>query len=108
MGDNATPHHLGAAQWITLVNVAHILRRTGISLAALAVLVAIVVLVHSSDASRGVTPIAPSSNLSTVTTTSTPGSSITTLPPSRDNDAGRSRLPDVTPDADSDVSQVAH
>ncbi len=29
--------------------------------------------------------------------------SLTTLPASRDNDAGRSRVPDVTPDADNDV-----
>lgn len=27
----------------------------------------------------------------------------TTLPPSRDNDAGRSRVPDSTPDADDDA-----
>ncbi len=28
---------------------------------------------------------------------------VTTLPPSRDNDAARSRIPDATPDADNDV-----
>jgi hypothetical protein len=30
---------------------------------------------------------------------------VTTLPPSRDNDAGITRIPDSTPDADSDTRQ---
>jgi hypothetical protein len=33
-------------------------------------------------------------------------SSLTTLPPSHDNDAGRSRIPDNTPDADRDTSAM--
>lgn len=37
-------------------------------------------------------------------TTTLPVGPGTTLPPSHDNDAGRTRLPDATPDADSDVS----
>ena len=32
--------------------------------------------------------------------------SFTTLPPSHDNDAGRSRIPDATPDADNDTSRA--
>jgi len=46
------------------------------------------------------TACAPSSGLTT--TTGIPG---TTLPPSHDNDAGRGRIPDVTPDADEDANQ---
>ena len=88
------------------MSVAQILRRTGVVLAALVVFVAIIVLVHSSNAaSHRVAPLTPASNFSSVTTM-VPGSSATTLPPPRDNDAGRSRIPDVTPDADSDVSQA--
>ncbi|MHB8827832.1 MAG: hypothetical protein ACYC5Z_09235 [Acidimicrobiales bacterium] len=44
----------------------------------------------------------------TGSTSLTPGegsTSFTTLPPSRDNDAGRSRIPDATPDADNDTSR---
>ena len=33
------------------------------------------------------------------------GSSVTTLPPSHDNDAGRARIADTSPDADSDAVQ---
>jgi len=33
------------------------------------------------------------------------GSSSTTLPPSHDNDAGKGRIPDQTPDADVDANQ---
>jgi hypothetical protein len=36
------------------------------------------------------------------------GSSSTTLPPSHDNDAGRGRIPDRTPDADIDANQRPH
>ena len=43
----------------------------------------------------------------TLNLSSTPPATInvpkTTLPPSRDNDSGRSRPPDATPDADNDV-----
>jgi hypothetical protein len=47
-----------------------------------------------------------------VTLKSSPGLSIakgvsnTTLPPSHDNDAGRARAPDTTPDADIDANQI--
>jgi len=44
---------------------------------------------------------APASGFTT-TTTGIPG---TTLPPSRDNDAGDARIPDKTPDADIDANQ---
>jgi len=34
------------------------------------------------------------------------GSTLSTLPPSHDNDVGRMRLPDLHPDADVDANQV--
>lgn len=40
-----------------------------------------------------------------VTTTTRLDGPTTTLPPSHDNDAGRSRIPDSTPDADNDASR---
>lgn len=88
------------------MNSARLLRRVGVFLGALVVLVTSVVLVHSSVATNAQrAPLAPTSNLSMAPTTM-PGSSITSLPPSHDNDAGRSRIPDITPDADFDVSQL--
>jgi hypothetical protein len=48
----------------------------------------------------------PTAGLSSGLLTPAAGSSsLTTLPPSRDNDAGRSRIPDATPDADNDTSR---
>jgi hypothetical protein len=40
------------------------------------------------------------------TLTPVTGSTLTTLPPSHDNDVGRARLPDLHPDADVDASQI--
>ena len=48
--------------------------------------------------------VTPGKNsLLTAPTIPVSGGPVTTLPPSRDNDSGRSRPPDSTPDADNDV-----
>lgn len=87
------------------MTLARILRRSLIGIAALGVLSATMVLVHSSDAvSRAHAANLRQSNFAPIATT-TPGTPPTTLPPSHDNDAGRSRIKDITPDADTDVSQ---
>jgi hypothetical protein len=46
--------------------------------------------------------VAKGAPISLVTTTTPSARPSGTLPPSRDNDAGRSRIPDSTPDADND------
>lgn len=87
------------------MTLARILRRSLIGLGALSVLVATMLLVHSNDAANR----AHAANLRdphfAPIATTTPGETPTTLPPSRDNDAGRSRIKDITPDADTDASQ---
>jgi hypothetical protein len=94
-------------------------RRVSIATVALGVLVAAIVLLGSSGASsqHGPSPstnqnsVSGSSHLTTVTdsatavTGSSSGGPVTTLPPSRDNDAGRSRIVDQYPDADVDSYQ---
>jgi len=87
------------------MTLARILRRSLIGIGALGVLSATMFLVHSSDAtSRAHAANLRSSHFAPVVAT-TPGEPPTTLPPSRDNDAGRSRIKDITPDADTDTSQ---
>ena len=52
--------------------------------------------------SASLTPASSSASLTPVAGST----SFTTLPPSHDNDAGRSRIPDATPDADNDTSRA--
>jgi len=60
--------------------------------------------ISTSDAcSRGTGSLMKSSGL-----TLAMGSSSTTLPPSHDNDVGKARIPDVTPDNDVDANQRPH
>lgn len=87
------------------MTLARILRRSLIGLGALGVLIATMVLVHSSDAASRVHATNLGGSHFAPVATTTPGEPTTTLPPSRDNDAGRSRIKDITPDADTDASQ---
>lgn len=81
----------------------------GALVVAVALVMAIVVLVASPGTSRSCvgttrTTLSAGGLLSTVTTRA--GAPLTTLPPSHDNDAGRSRIPDATPDADNDSGRA--
>ena len=75
---------------------------------AVALVAAVVVLANGTSPARScVGRTHPTTGLSSASLTPASGSSsLTTLPPSRDNDAGRSRIPDATPDADNDVSRA--
>ncbi len=70
--------------------------------AVLAIAVGIALYVSHEHGSLRCTTPAPLTHLSTAPPVANFNPS-TTFPPSRDNDSGRSRPPDATPDADNDV-----
>ena len=80
-------------------------------MAVIAAILLSVVLWHSSPShANACRPLTPSTLASGLTPTSAGGTlasggTVSTLPPSHDNDAGRSRIPDATPDADNDSSR---
>ena len=73
----------------------------------LAALVAALIVLSSqaSPARSCVGRTQPTTGLSSLTPATGASTPLTTLPPSHDNDAGRSRIPDATPDADNDTSR---
>jgi hypothetical protein len=77
------------------------LPRLAVLVVVVGVIILTLVLGQSSSSPRAA---CRPSTLSAPTTMSTGPS--TTLPPSNDNDAGRSRVPDVTPDADNDARRA--
>lgn len=114
---SASPRPVGVARYrhnrlsevaISNTRLFTVPRVLGVVVLVVALVAAFVVLSSSAPARSCVgttrTTTSPGGLLSTATTK--PGTTFTTLPPSRDNDAGRSRIPDATPDADNDTSRA--
>jgi hypothetical protein len=101
-------HRPASEDDIATTRLSVLTRLLGVLVVAIALVAAVAVLSSSSSGPSGCVGSTRTTLggglLSAVTTV--PGASFTTLPPSHDNDAGRSRIPDATPDADNDTSRA--
>ncbi len=101
-------HQPSSEDAIATTRLSVLTRVLGVLVVAIALVAAVVVLSSSSSAPSscvGTTRTTLGGGLLSAVTT-VPGASLTTLPPSHDNDAGRSRIPDATPDADNDSNRA--